>query len=105
MSKIYLITNDKGRSIAYQKAIEALKRCTHPIRTYEVQKNHRFDFVFISSSILSKEIKALPYVKQSLADKGRELIRTDDLVKLSAFQSRDDVSTCKKNILEYFVKL
>jgi hypothetical protein len=36
MSKLYLITNDKGRSIAYQKAIEALKRCTHPIRTYEV---------------------------------------------------------------------
>ena len=36
MSKFYLITNDKGRSIAYQKAIEALKRCSHPIRTYEV---------------------------------------------------------------------
>ncbi len=39
MSKLYLITNDKGRSIAYQKAIEALKRCTHPIRTYEVTEN------------------------------------------------------------------
>ncbi len=38
MSKLYLITNDKGRSIAYQKAIEALKRCTHPIRTYEVNQ-------------------------------------------------------------------
>ena len=38
MSKFYLITNDKGRSIAYQKAIEALKRCTHPIRSYEVKK-------------------------------------------------------------------
>ena len=36
MSKLYLITNDKGRSIAYQKAIEALKRCTYPLRTYEV---------------------------------------------------------------------
>jgi hypothetical protein len=36
MSKLYLITNDKGRSIAYQKAIEALKRCPHPIRTFEV---------------------------------------------------------------------
>ncbi|CAF1585427.1 unnamed protein product, partial [Adineta steineri] len=67
-------TNDKGRSIAYQKAIEALKRCTHPIRSYE-------------------EIKALPYVKQSLADKIWEIIRTNGLVKLSAFQSRDDVST------------
>ncbi|CAF1083819.1 unnamed protein product [Adineta steineri] len=73
MSKLYLITNDKGRSIAYQKAIEALKRCTHPIRSYE-------------------EIKALPYVKQSLADKIWEIIRTNGLVKLSAFQSRDDVS-------------
>ena len=41
MSKLYLITNDKGRSIAYQKAIEALKRCTHPIRTYEVIE-HQF---------------------------------------------------------------
>ncbi|CAF4945337.1 unnamed protein product [Rotaria sp. Silwood1] len=74
MSKLYLITNDKGRSIAYQKAIEALKRCTHPIRSYE-------------------EIKALPYVKQSLADKIWEIIRTNGLVKLSAFQSRDDVAT------------
>ncbi|CAF0756344.1 unnamed protein product [Rotaria sordida] len=74
MSKLYLITNDKGRSIAYQKAIEALKRCTHPIRTYE-------------------EIKSLPYVKQSLADKIWEIIRTNGLVKLSAFQSRDDVAT------------
>jgi hypothetical protein len=36
MSKLYLITNDKGRSMAYQKAIEAIKRCTHPNRTYEV---------------------------------------------------------------------
>ncbi|CAF2100482.1 unnamed protein product [Rotaria magnacalcarata] len=74
MSKLYLITNDKGRSIAYQKAIEALKRCTHPIRSYE-------------------EIKALPYVKQSLADKIWEIIRTNGLVKLTAFQSRDDVAT------------
>ncbi|CAF1620047.1 unnamed protein product [Adineta ricciae] len=74
MSRLYLITNDKGRSIAYEKAIEVLKRCTHPIRTYE-------------------EIKALPYVKQSLADKIWEIIRTNDLVKLSAFQSRNDVST------------
>ncbi|UJR16148.1 hypothetical protein I4U23_003059 [Adineta vaga] len=74
MSKLYLITNDKGRSIAYQKAIEALKRCTHPIRTYE-------------------EVKSLPYVKQSLADKIWEIIRTNGLVKLSAFQSRDDVSS------------
>lgn len=40
MSKLYLITNDRGRSIAYQKAIEALKRCTHPIRTYEVNYYH-----------------------------------------------------------------
>jgi hypothetical protein len=38
MSKLYLITNDKGRSLAYQKAIEAVKRCTHPIRTYEVNQ-------------------------------------------------------------------
>jgi hypothetical protein len=45
MSKLYLITNDKGRSIAYQKAIEALKRCTHPIRTYEVNL-HLFQSIF-----------------------------------------------------------
>lgn len=52
MSKLYLITNDKGRSIAYQKAIEALKRCTKPIRTYEVRRKtkssrvERFCFSF-----------------------------------------------------------
>lgn len=96
MSKIYLITNDKGRSIAYQKAIEGLKRCTHPIRTYEVQSAILSCCFFLLISILLKEIKALPYVKQSLADKIWEIIRTDDLVKLSAFQSRDDVSTRKK---------
>ena len=48
MSKLYLITNDKGRSIAYQKAIEALKRCTHPIRTYEVVQ-HRHSRSYHSS--------------------------------------------------------
>ena len=42
---------------------------------------------------LLQEVKALPYVKQSLADKIWEIIRTNELVKLSAFQSRDDVST------------
>ena len=42
-----------------------------------------------------QEIKALPYVKQSLADKIWEIIRTNGLVKLSAFQSRDDVATRK----------
>ncbi len=77
--------------MAYQKAIEALKRCTHPIRTYQVNENH---FLPISS-FFSQEIKALPYVQQSLADKIWEIIRTNGLVKLSAFQSRDDVSTCK----------
>jgi len=46
-------------------------------------------------SLFSQEIKALPYVKQSLADKIWEIIRTNGLVKLSAFQSRDDVATCK----------
>ena len=51
MSKLYLITNDKGRSIAYQKAIEALKRCTHPIRTYEVYFISTF-FQFLSNVLL-----------------------------------------------------
>jgi hypothetical protein len=51
-------------------------------------------FSFHSFSSL-QEIKALPYVKQSLADKIWEIIRTKELVKLSAFQSRDDVTTCK----------
>lgn len=54
MSKLYLITNDKGRSIAYQKAIEALKRCTHPIRTYEVNQIllflNSFIFLFFSGN-------------------------------------------------------
>ena len=36
-------------------------------------------------------------MKQSLADKIWEIIRTNSLVKLSAFQSRDDVATCKIN--------
>ena len=54
MSKLYLITNDKGRSIAYQKAIEALKRCTHPIRTYEVINHLRISSHFFSSLRKSK---------------------------------------------------
>lgn len=49
MSKLYLITNDKGRSMAYQKAIEALKRCTHPIRTYQVNENHFLAISFFFS--------------------------------------------------------
>jgi hypothetical protein len=52
MSKLYLITNDKGRSIAYQKAIEALKRCTQPIRTYEVNP-HLLQLIFSFISSLS----------------------------------------------------
>jgi len=56
MSKLYLITNDKGRSIAYQKAIEALKRCTHPIRTYEVNL-HRLQFIFFYSFFFLRKSK------------------------------------------------
>ena len=96
MSRLYQITNDKGRSIAYQKAIEALKRCTHPIRTYEV--GHILRSLLLPHHLSLQEIKALPYVKQSLADKIWEIIRTNDLVKLSAFQSRDDVSTRKLEV-------
>jgi hypothetical protein len=50
-------------------------------------------FASITHMLTRQEIKALPYVKQSLADKIWEIIRTNGLVKLSAFQSRDDVAT------------
>ncbi|CAF1642910.1 unnamed protein product, partial [Didymodactylos carnosus] len=39
------------------------------------------------------EIIELPNIGQSLAEKIWEIIKTDSLIKLEAFQSRDDVST------------
>ena len=63
------------------------------IRFEPMKWDRKLLVLWINFTHWSKEIKALPYVKQSLADKIWEIVRTDDLVKLSAFQSRTDVTT------------
>ena len=73
---IYENTKDKFRALGYQKAIQALKRCDHPITSFE-------------------EAIKLPGIGQKLAEKIAEIAQTGDLRKLDELNSREDLSAIK----------
>ncbi|KAK7110678.1 hypothetical protein V1264_014513 [Littorina saxatilis] len=76
MVKNYESTNDKWRAFGYQKAIGALRKCPHEIRSWE-------------------EARALQGVGAKLADKIWEIAQSGELRKLTEFQSSEQVQVLK----------